>query len=46
MTRNQRRAHLAIWLILTPLMLVTIAYAVTQRPDAGTVRTMHLDEAQ
>ncbi len=32
MTRSKRRRHLAVWLILTPLMLAAVATAVMHRP--------------
>ena len=32
MTRGKRRTHLIVWLILTPLMLAIVGFAVTHRP--------------
>ncbi len=32
MKRSHRRSHLIIWLILTPLLLAVIKFAVSERP--------------
>lgn len=46
MTLSQRRAHLLIWLILTPVLVSLIGFAVSGRapirslnPDATTARS-------
>ena len=35
MTRGQRSAHLTVWLVLAPLLLMLIAFAVINRADAS-----------
>lgn len=33
MTRGQRRAHLVLWLVIGPLMLAALAWALVDRPE-------------
>ncbi|MCZ7677773.1 MAG: hypothetical protein M5U28_02935 [Sandaracinaceae bacterium] len=33
MTRGQRRAHLAMWLVLGPLVLAALGWALTRRAE-------------
>jgi hypothetical protein len=33
MTQNQRKLHLALWLILGPLLLILVVLAIARRPD-------------
>lgn len=32
MTRGQRRAHLAMWAVIGPLVLIALGWALTHRP--------------
>lgn len=34
MTRGQRRVHLVVWLVLTPLVLLLVGLAVAHDADA------------
>ncbi len=34
MTRGQRSAHLMVWLVLAPLLLILIAFALINRVEA------------
>jgi hypothetical protein len=33
MTRGQRSAHRRLWLVLAPLLLLLVAFALLTRPD-------------
>lgn len=46
MTRGQRRAHRVLWLVLAPLLLLLVAFALLTRPDQSADLTQTTPRAE